>query len=216
MDSTCIHYIEFGVKNGLEHVQRFLSQYKFRIIAVRNTPVARQWLMCSHSIRFVITELSDQACDLTCQQQEDPYLISWHLPTKHPSDIPRDSVFNVALCVKDIDSCLKRIAGQGVQILKPIRTLSDATGTLRICTVKSCVGNVVHTLIDSSKYSGAFLPGFQLLDSSGGLDNNHQDISRGDLFYVDHIAFSCHRGSSASVLEWYEKCFGMKRFFINR
>lgn len=133
----------------------------------------------------------------------------------------RDSVVNVALRVKDVDATLERLVVQGVHILQAVQTLSDASGYVRLCTVKSCVGNVVHTLVDDSNYAGAFLPGFQSVDSVEQIlvdssDPKCHEISRGDITHVDHIAFACQVGSSASIMHWYERCFGMKRFFINR
>lgn len=220
MDTKCIHHVEFGVQNGLKHVKSFLRQYKFQLAGIRTTPAAKQWLLCTRAVRFLITELTK---DISTTHR-DPYIHSWSFSPK--GDVPKhDSVFNVALRVKNIDGCVARLAKHNVQIVKPLQTISDRAGSVRVCTVKSCVGNVVHTLVDDSEYSGLFLPGFErienncdlILDDQGATESNARlSPSPSDLHHIDHVTFCTHCGSSANVINWYEKCFGMKRFFINR
>jgi 4-hydroxyphenylpyruvate dioxygenase-like putative hemolysin len=219
MDTKCIHHVEFGVQNGLKHVNSFLKQYKFQLAGIRTTPAAKQWLLCTHAVRFLITELTR---DISATYH-DPYVHSWSfLPN---GDVPtHDSVFNVALRVKNIDGCVARLAKHNVQIVKPLQTISDHVGSVRVCTIKSCVGNVVHTLVDDSRYSGLFLPGFDSIDNRRDLLLDDQEAkecasfspSTSDLHHIDHVTLCTHCGSSASVINWYEHCFGMKRFFINR
>ena len=223
MNPKCIHHVEFGVQNGLKHVKKFQFQYKFCLAATRTTPGAKQWLLCSHAVRFLITEMTQDFSAVT----HDPYLHPWVFPSENVSTLHRDSVFNVALRVNNIEGCVNRLLNQNVQIIKPLQTLSDHAGSVRVCTVKSCIGNVVHTLVEDSKYSGLFLPGFEdtkycdkiSIDKDETQTRKEEECahtSAGDLRHIDHVTFCTHCGSSASVINWYEKCFGMKRFFINR
>ena len=219
MIPECVHHIEFGVRNGLRQVKQFLSQYKFRLAGTRSTPGAKQWLLCSHAIRFLITELTQDFSAIT----HDPYLHPWVFPSENASTLQRDSVFNVALRVHDIEGCVNRLSNQNVQIIKPLQTISDNSGSVRMCSIKSCVGNVVHTLVDDSRYSGLFLPGFVSTENCGKISSGKNEAETwkekevaGDLHYIDHVTLCTHCGSSASVISWYERCFGMKRFLINR
>ncbi|XP_076439542.1 4-hydroxyphenylpyruvate dioxygenase-like protein [Babylonia areolata] len=222
MEPKCVHHIEFGVRNGLKHVQNFLSRYKFRLAGTRITPGSKQWLVSSSAVRFLITELSSKD---NKGIGNDPYVHPWAFPTENNSQPVRDSVFNIALRVKNIEGFVNRLSKQNVQFIKPLQTVSDPMGSVRVCMVKSCVGNVVHTLVEDSQYSGFFLPGFQTAEndkqticdvdemSLTGLSSPRPAI---DLQHIDHVTFCVPRGSSVDMIKWYEKCFGMKRFFINR
>jgi len=96
-------------------------------------------------------------------------------------------------------------------VLVSRRQAIDEYGSIEYACIKSCVGNVVHTLIDISQYSGFCLPGFipvSILEkekSSQSLVNS-----------IDHVAFAMPRNSALSSIVWYEKVFGMKRFTVNQ
>ena len=75
-----------------------------------------------------------------------------------------DSAFNVALVVKDVDEVTKRVKTQGGHVLREPTIVGDSDGQVRYSIVKSCFGNVVHTLIDKQDYSGEFLPRFERLE----------------------------------------------------
>ena len=220
MDTKCIHHIEFGVQNGKKHVTSFLNQYKFQLAGVRSSKLAKQWLLCSHAVKFLITELSNQLPN-TCK---DPYVHIWNFPGSNHRP-KEDSVFNVALRVNNIQGCVERLSKNKVEILKPIQTFSDNLGSVQTCIVKSCVGNVIHTLVDDSKYSGLFLPGFEAAtnaDLHEGIDNNfllqknQSSQSDSSLHHIDHVTFCAENGTSGNIIDWYERSFGMKRFLINR
>ncbi|XP_063887024.1 4-hydroxyphenylpyruvate dioxygenase-like protein [Scylla paramamosain] len=157
-----------------------------------------------------------------------------------------DSVFNVALVVRDVDEVTKRVETQGGRVLRKPTVLKDSHGQVKYSIVTSCLGNVVHTLIDKQDYSGEFLPGFE----SFRTDNNEScplnserdgeehtavdglqqqpvtnysnftvnaNLNSDPLFtHFDHLAFACEAGKSEGLIEWYQRCFGMKRFAANR
>ncbi|XP_045138764.1 4-hydroxyphenylpyruvate dioxygenase-like protein isoform X2 [Portunus trituberculatus] len=157
-----------------------------------------------------------------------------------------DSVFNVALVVRDVDEVTKRVETQGGRVLRKPTILKDSHGQVKYSIVTSCLGNVVHTLIDKQNYSGEFLPGFQSFQidnnkscslnskSDGGEHTtvnglqqqpvtNYSNICLNDnlngepLFtHFDHIALACESGKSEGLIDWYQHCFGMKRFAANR
>ncbi|KAK8722769.1 hypothetical protein OTU49_012026 [Cherax quadricarinatus] len=170
-----------------------------------------------------------------------------------------DSVFNVALVVKDVDQVTERVRSQGGQVIREPADISDAFGQVRYSIVTSCCGNIVHTLIDKSNYKGDFLPGFEAIqkfqdyaeednnDNISSINNSHfqsavqetnilngafemqkdtQGVSSDTNIYnpghnpplsthIDHVTYVCEAGKSQNLIEWYERCFGMKRFKIN-
>ncbi|XP_041370835.1 4-hydroxyphenylpyruvate dioxygenase-like protein [Gigantopelta aegis] len=236
MDSCSIYYVEFGVKNGLGVARRLCCQYGFRPIATRKSSKAKQWALTSGSTRFLVTEPITASGTSRLQASDDshnvdnlhtdPYFVSFcdgqteSSPGEH-RDI-RDSVFNVAFAVNDVLKYVQRLMQSGVQLIKPVSSLSDENGTVWTATVKSCVGNVVHTLVQKSDYSGCFLPGFTDINNEDDLfdccDKNYSgsEKSSPNLTHIDHITFAAYCGSADEILHWYERCFGMKRFFINR
>ena len=150
-----------------------------------------------------------------------------------------DSVFNVALEVKNVAKITENVRNFGGTVIKDLTEITDSFGSIKYSIVKSCCGNIVHTLIDKSKYTGSFLPSFQItrpLDcdkietNSPIIKNGSNDISnfekKGNILenldknklttHMDHVTFVCWPGKSTDLITWYEKCFGMKRFITNR
>ncbi|XP_042203083.1 uncharacterized protein LOC121853178 isoform X2 [Homarus americanus] len=183
-----------------------------------------------------------------------------------------DSVFNIALVVKDVDSVTERVRSRGGQVLREPANISDMFGQVRYSIVTSCCGNIVHTLIDKKNYEGDFLPGYEAIKECYGnawvdtsitngdrkqlsvnctvpvnksdfppvLQNNYgsNEIFEQTLLntadstcypqggiklptaapictYIDHITYVCEAGKSNDLIDWYEHCFGMKRFMTN-
>lgn len=203
-----MHHVEFGVRNGEEFVRKFTKQYKFELAATRKTAHLRQWVLKSGIATVLLTQQdSSGACDV-----QDKYCVGW-LPVNYKEDsrgfsCQIDSVFNVALKVKSLMQVLDKFSRSGVSILKPATKLSDKFGSISFAVVKSCVGNVVHTLIDDSNYKGIFLPDFEA-------DKNFSGSSE-LVSHFDHVTFACACGDSGRILDWYAHHFGMRRFLINR
>ncbi|XP_064629910.1 4-hydroxyphenylpyruvate dioxygenase-like protein [Lineus longissimus] len=133
-----------------------------------------------------------------------------------------DSVFNVALEVNNVADCVKRVSDNGGEIIRLPRTVRDDDGHVTYATIKSCVGNVLHTLIDSSNYRGVFLPGFSSVNCDQDLpfvnqaENCDDNKVTSPFQGIDHVAFALNRGYSRDVMKWYNKVFGMEKFKINR
>ncbi|CAG5119347.1 unnamed protein product [Candidula unifasciata] len=209
----CVHHIEIGAVNGPQVVETLTSQFTFRVKARRQTELADQWLLLKENSRILVTSLKTPDLMLI---KNDNFVINWATSSDQPSNTPtlpvKDSVFNVAFEVRNIDFCIKRLNQQAITFTKPLHTIHDSDGFIRTCTVKSCVGDIHHTLIERNGYSGVFLPGFTSVS-----DNESRNKSETDpmLEYFDHVALAVDMGTSMAVIGWYEKCFGMKRFLIN-
>ena len=234
MDSCSIHYLEFGVKDGLGIARRLYHQYGFKPIAIRKSLRAKHWVLSSGTARFVVTEPIEPnrtsrlqtPADNINNLQSDPYFVDFSDEDTKSSSTEhgqiRDSVFNVAFVVTDVLKHVQKLMQSGVQLVKPVSSLSDEHGTVWTATVKSCVGNVVHTLVQKTGYNGIFLPGFNSIENDDELFacNEEKDSlsykCSPKLTHIDHITFAANCGSADEILCWYERCFGMKRFFINR
>lgn len=210
MEECCVHHIEFGVRNGDEYVRKFIQHYKFALAAKRYTNLLKQWLLKSGTATVLLT----QQCSTDGTSYNDKYCVGWAAEdqndgtTGYHSDV--DSVYNVALKVKDLAKVLEKLSRSDVRVLKPAARYTDDHGSVNLAVVKSCLGNVIHTLIDDSKYNGVFLPDFIV-------ENDYCGTRSGELVsHFDHVTFACECGDSGRVLDWYSQHFGMRRFLINR
>ena len=120
-----------------------------------------------------------------------------------------DTVFNIAFEVKDVHDLVNNIEEEDV--LQRVKTTKDNYGQVVSALVKTPVGNVVHSLLDLSKYRGDFLPGYvKCAESCENLSNKENYLT-----HYDHVTYACFPGTSHEIIAWYEKCFGFSRFFIN-
>jgi 4-hydroxyphenylpyruvate dioxygenase len=76
-----------------------------------------------------------------------------------------DGVIDLALEVPDVDKCIAHARATGARILQEPHDLTDEFGTVRLAAVAT-YGQTRHTLVDRSRYSGLYLPGFQPRESS--------------------------------------------------
>jgi 4-hydroxyphenylpyruvate dioxygenase len=70
-----------------------------------------------------------------------------------------DGVIDLALEVPDVDKCIDHARAQGATVLEEPTDVSDEHGTVRRAAI-AAYGETRHTLIDRSRYSGVYLPGF--------------------------------------------------------
>src|SRR5262249_99714 len=61
--------------------------------------------------------------------------------------------------VPDVDRAITHAAGRGAEILAEPHDLTDEHGTVRVAALGT-YGDTRHTLVDRSRYTGVFLPGF--------------------------------------------------------
>jgi 4-hydroxyphenylpyruvate dioxygenase len=70
-----------------------------------------------------------------------------------------DGVVDLALEVPDVDKCVEHARSQGATVLDEVRDVSDEHGTVRMAAIAT-YGETRHTLVDRSRYSGPYLPGY--------------------------------------------------------
>ena len=99
-------------------------------------------MLKSGSIRFVINGAVSP----------DSPLIAHH--AKHG-----DGVVDIALEVPDVDKCVAQAKRAGARVVRDAEDISDEHGTVRIASIAT-YGETVHTLVDRSRYTGPYLPGY--------------------------------------------------------
>jgi 4-hydroxyphenylpyruvate dioxygenase len=70
-----------------------------------------------------------------------------------------DGVVDLALEVPDVDTCIEHARTMGARILVEPHDESDEHGTVRLAAIAT-YGETRHTLVDRSRYSGPYLPGY--------------------------------------------------------
>ena len=238
---SSLHHVELCVKDAKKALHLFTKNLAFRVIAERETMSCSQWVVARNDSKFIITERKPSVsyCDFNsnskyCLGNDSENIaneVSLHevnsqkfFDKSHSEEEWTvfccenlkshcvDSVFNSALVVDNISDIVKRVSAKGGDVVKGPSTIRDINGEVQYCIIGTPIGNAVHTLIDKSKYSGTFLPGFRIFDDDFS-DTDDQEINT---THIDHIAYVCEEGESGQIIQWYEEVFGMKRFLLNR
>ncbi|XP_013783055.1 4-hydroxyphenylpyruvate dioxygenase-like protein [Limulus polyphemus] len=201
--TTVLHHVELCVKNGRKVLGNFIQNFGFRLHARRTTEFVEQKVVRSGQSVFVINEILQKG-ELNFRENKriDD---DWTILCCHETD----TVFNVALHVKDVGKTTERARAIGAHVVREPCDVQDRWGHVTYSIVKSCCGNVLHTLINKDNYLGPFLPGFEMMEDSA--EQNSSGVT-----HVDHVTYVCRPGESHSILNWYEQVFGMKRFLMNR
>ncbi|GIE99423.1 4-hydroxyphenylpyruvate dioxygenase [Paractinoplanes rishiriensis] len=70
-----------------------------------------------------------------------------------------DGVVDIALEVPDVDRCIQHARAQGATVVVEPHDIADEHGTVRMAAIAT-YGETRHTLIDRSRYTGPYLPGY--------------------------------------------------------
>ena len=70
-----------------------------------------------------------------------------------------DGIVDIALEVPDVDRCIARARAQGATVVDEPHDLADEHGTVRLAAIAT-YGDTRHTLVDRSRYTGPYLPGY--------------------------------------------------------
>jgi 4-hydroxyphenylpyruvate dioxygenase len=118
-----------------------------------------------------------------------------------------DGVADIALEVPDVDKCVQHARKQGAVVLEEPNDVSDEHGTIRRAAI-AAYGDTRHTLIDRSRYSGPYLPGFAEATTRVTRPEGHPKR----LFQaVDHIVGNVELGKMDEWVAFYNKVMG----FVN-
>lgn len=195
---SALHHVELCVANGRKTVSYFIDKLGYSLRAQRDTLVSRQWVVGSQKSTFVVTERKN-----TSHVDASPF--SYFCCTTKPAH-RIDSVFNVALEVKNLESVTTRMQKIGGKLFHPVTEVEDNGGKVRYSIVGSCCGNIVHTLLDKSQYKGLFLPTF---------DESVRTEGEEPITHIDHLTYVCYPGESLGIIQWYQDCLGMQKFKTN-
>jgi 4-hydroxyphenylpyruvate dioxygenase len=113
-----------------------------------------------------------------------------------------DGVIDVALAVLDVDKCVEHAQAAGARIIVPAHDESDADGSVRLAVI-AAYGDTVHTLVDRSRYRGAYLPGYVRRESTAGTAGG------GPVFVaLDHVVGNVELGAMDQWVDFYHRVMG--------
>jgi len=114
-----------------------------------------------------------------------------------------DGVIDLALEVPDVDRCIAHARAQGATVLIEPHDESDEHGTVRTAAIAT-YGETRHTLVDRSRYSGVYLPGYVERAST---------MQHGDRLFqaVDHCVGNVEIGHMDEWVGFYNRVMG----FVN-
>jgi 4-hydroxyphenylpyruvate dioxygenase len=111
-----------------------------------------------------------------------------------------DGIVDIAIAVADVDSCVAHATSQGATVLEQPHDVSDDHGTVRMAAIAT-YGDTRHTLVDRSRYSGVYLPGYA---------RRSQRLRAGRRLFqaIDHVVGNVERGAMDRWVDFYHRVMG--------
>ncbi|RAJ41726.1 4-hydroxyphenylpyruvate dioxygenase [Kitasatospora sp. SolWspMP-SS2h] len=138
--------VVFVVGNATQTAQFYQAVFGMELVAYSGPETGRRdrksFVLRSGSCRFVIEG----------GVTPDSPLLDHH--RRHG-----DGVVDLAMEVPDVDRCIAHARAQGATILEEPNDVSDEHGTVRRGAI-AAYGETRHTLVDRSRYTGPYLPGY--------------------------------------------------------
>lgn len=115
-----------------------------------------------------------------------------------------DGVVDLALEVPDVDACIEHARSVGATVLVEPHDETDEHGTVRLAAIAT-YGETRHTLVDRSRYSGPYLPGYVARTSTLVRPEGHPKR----LFQaVDHCVGNVELGRMDEWVDFYHRVMG--------
>ncbi len=138
--------IVWNVGNATQSAHFFMSAYGMELVAYSGPETGNRdhhaFVLVSGAVRFV----------LKGGVAPDSPVMDHH--RRHG-----DGIVDIALEVPDVDACIEHAREQGASIVEEPYDVTDEHGTVRMAAI-GAYGETRHSLIDRSRYSGPYLPGY--------------------------------------------------------
>jgi 4-hydroxyphenylpyruvate dioxygenase len=191
-----IDYINFVVGNAKQAAHFYSTAFGMTCVAYRGPetgfPDYAEYVLTSGSARFCLTG-TVHAATRGAQRHA----------------LHGDGVCDIALEVPDVDAAYAYAVDQGATGLTEPAEIADEHGVVRFATI-AAYGDTHHTLIDRSRYSGPFVPGFvardPIVDRAAAIEAGLQPKR----FFqaVDHVVGNVELGMMDEWVEFYKRVMG--------
>jgi 4-hydroxyphenylpyruvate dioxygenase len=115
-----------------------------------------------------------------------------------------DGIADIALAVPDVDRCVAHARAQGATVLEEPHDVSDEHGTVRLAAI-AAYGDTRHTLVDRSRYSGPYLPGYVARTSAFV---RRPGAPKRLFEAVDHVVGNVELGKMDQWVDFYNRVMG--------
>ncbi|HEY4629755.1 MAG TPA: VOC family protein, partial [Blastococcus sp.] len=179
------------VGNAVQTAHFFQSAFGMELVAYSGPETGNRdhhsFVLTAGAARFVVQGAYDPASPLADHHR-------WH----------GDGIADIALAVPDVDRCIAHASAQGVTVLQQPHDLSDEHGTVRLASI-AAYGDTRHTLVDRSRYSGPYLPGYVQRSSSFV---KRPGAPRRLFQAVDHVVGNVELGAMDEWVDFYNRVMG--------
>jgi len=115
-----------------------------------------------------------------------------------------DGVLDIALEVPDVDRCIAQARAQGATVLEEAHDVTDEHGTVRLAAIAT-YGETRHSLVDRSRYTGPYLPGY--VERGSGYRKPADEPKR--VFQaLDHVVGNVELGRMDEWVGFYNRVMG--------
>jgi 4-hydroxyphenylpyruvate dioxygenase len=139
-------HVRFTVGNARQAAHFYSTAFGMTCVAYRGPEQGHrdtvEYVLVSGRVRFVLTGTARPGTLLATR-------VAQH----------GDAVSDLAIEVPEVDRAVVHARRQGARILVEPHTVTDEHGQVRLAALAT-YGDTRHTLVDRSRYSGPFLPGF--------------------------------------------------------
>lgn len=115
-----------------------------------------------------------------------------------------DGIRDIALQVTDVDRCVAQARSTGATIIEEPHDISDDYGVVRLAVIAT-YGDTHHSLVDRSRYSGPYLPGYVARTST---HLSPATDTRRSFLAVDHVVGNVELGQMDVWVEFYNRVMG--------
>ncbi|EOM76849.1 4-hydroxyphenylpyruvate dioxygenase [Rhodococcus rhodnii] len=138
--------IVWAVGNATQSAHYFQSVWGMNLVAYSGPTTGNRdhhsYVLSSGGVRFVLQGAVDP----------DSAIAEHH--RRHG-----DGVTDIALAVPDVDRAIAHARAQGARVISEPHDVTDEHGTVRLAAIAT-YGDTRHTLVDRSRYTGPYLPGY--------------------------------------------------------
>ncbi|UUI67468.1 4-hydroxyphenylpyruvate dioxygenase [Aeromicrobium duanguangcaii] len=180
----------WDVGNATQSAHFFMSAYGMDLVAYSGPETGNRdhkaYVVASGAVRFVLR--GGVAPDS---------------PVMDHHRLHGDGVVDVALEVPDVDACVRQAREQGATILQEAHDVTDEHGTVRMAAI-AAYGDTRHSLVDRSRYSGPYLPGFVARSSTMRRDPDATPVFQA----LDHVVGNVELGRMDEWVDFYRRVMG--------
>jgi 4-hydroxyphenylpyruvate dioxygenase len=183
--------VVWAVGNATVSAQVFQNVYGMELIAYSGPETGNRdhhaYVLRSGAIRFELRGAVDPASPLADHHRAHG-----------------DGVVDIALEVPDVDRCVAHARAQGATVLVEPQDVSDEHGTVRTAAIAT-YGETRHTLVDRSRYTGPYLPGYV---ARTGTRVRAADEPKRLFQALDHVVGNVELGRMDEWVEFYHRIMG--------